>query len=439
MSSSNLFSRNVAGVVVISFLISVGFGAVNLLIPYLVMALQGILMDIPEKLGRVEAGQVVLELGALSASFMTTRALVAFLSGWLSDILGRKKLIVTGMAIYVAVGVAYAYVDSVVALILLRAVQGIASALVWPVAETLLVESVEPHIRTRAMSLYIMAMNIGHVAGPAVGAAAYEAAKTLLAGSGPIEVFRAPFIIVAAATLPGLVVSIAIRETLTTRKSQDQGGIRTRILGELAALDPDRARALQAFYANSLLNGVAIGIMMSVMMAYVIEFIVKEPQLLGTAMAVSGLVGLVAAYPLARLADTLSPQRRKRMLIVSALTGRTALMLIAFIRDLPSFIAVSTIANLAFNAFMPLLRSTQASLAPPTARGRVFGIQQAMFNTGMILGPLLGSAIYKAVYKTVFLGLTGAQWIFIAAALLGYTGVILIHHYYRPEKPIARR
>ena len=78
-----------------SFIVNLGFSALSPVFPYLVLALKGVLKELPElTTGSVQAHLGALEFGFLMAAFMATRAPVAIFSGFLSDLFGRKRTIV---------------------------------------------------------------------------------------------------------------------------------------------------------------------------------------------------------------------------------------------------------------------------------------------------------------------------------------------------------
>jgi MFS family permease len=69
---------------------------------------------------------------------------------------------------------------------------------------------------------------------------------------------------------------------------------------------------------------------------------------------------------------------------------------------------------------MPLMRSVQSDMIPKQLTAKVFGLQQASFNLGMIVGPVLGAVIYKwLVAHNMDGGLT-----FVLAGLIGFAGVL---------------
>ncbi|MET1128390.1 MAG: MFS transporter [Thermoproteota archaeon] len=429
---------NVAALVVLSFLVAAGFSAINLLVPYYILALGGELREIPEKLASVNAKEAALEFGAMTAAFTAMRSIFAAASGWLSDRLGRKPMILVGSLLYTAAGVAYYFAKSVPVLILLRSVQGVASALVWPVAEALLVDSVPPTVRTRALSLYVVSFNVGNVAGPLLGSTAYEASKRLLGETASVvDVLRVPFLIIAAALVLGLAATASVREVVT-RGEAAPGRSREPLdgwSGSLREVPREVRRALAGFYANALLDGVAVGIVSSVLIIYIIDFIVKDPTKVGSLIAVPGLVSLLFAYPVARLLDPLPSSTKKWVLVGVIVFSRTLMMFLGFVRSVISFLAVVLPINMVINVVLPLNRSLEAEIVPARLRGRVFGLHQAFFNTGMVVGPLMGAWIYKTFYSIdAVAGLTGPQLVFVLAGLLGLAGAPLLAVLYSPSR-----
>ncbi len=427
---SGAIRRNLAAVVLLSLITSLGFSAVNLLLPYYLMALQGLLEELPDTLPLIPtAYRAAVEIGGLVTAFMAARAAVAYASGWLSDRLGRRPMILGGAALYAATSLLYPQASSVPELFALRSLQGVASAMTWPVAEALLVDSVPPAVRTRALSLYVVSFTVGNAGGPLLGGAAYRLARMLTHG-GPAEVFSASLLLVALLSLAGVAAAAAVREPAPAGQRRagrpGQGGG--------AALPRWVRRGLLGFYINALLNGAAVGMVSSVMLVYLMERIVADPARVGLALAVPGLAGLLVSYPAARAMDRVGVEARRVVLAASIAANRVFMMLLGFTRSLPAFIAAASAMYMAVNIAIPLMRSLEASMVPSSLRGRVFGTHQAAFNLGMTLGPLLGSLIYEKLHDTILApGITGVELTFIASGALGLTGVPILLRLYKPE------
>lgn len=429
---SGAIRRNLAVLVTLSFITAAGFSAANLLLPYYILALKGLLPSLPEKLEAINASRAALEVGGLVTAFMAARAFMAAASGWLSDHLGRKPMIVAGLALYTVTQAAYYAATSVWQLFAVRALQGIASAMTWPVAEALLMDSVPPAVRTRAMSLYVVSFNLGNVAGPLLGSATYAAARALLGpGASVADVFRLPFLMLAVPAAATLAASLLLRDPGHRGHHAHLEAFR----GGLRELPAAVKRALAGFYFNALINGIAVGIVSSVMILYIIEYIVHTPEAVGVVMTVPGFAGMLVSYPAARLMDRLDNRSRKRILVATMASSRFLLMTVGYVRSLPLFVVLVSALNMAMNVMLPLLRSLEAGLIPARLRGRVFGLHQAFFNTGMTVGPMIGSWIYQAYHdSTVLPGVTGVEATFLLAGLLGLAGVPLIVLLYDPDR-----
>ncbi len=422
--------RRVLPLALVSFLISVGFAAVNLILPYYLLALAGLLHRPPDILARVKTDEIALEFGMLISAFMATRAVLAYFAGALSDALGRKPLILLGLGLYTLTGLLYALATSFEQLLALRALQGVASALVWPVAETLLVELVPPLYRARALSVYVMSMQLGHILGPLVGVAAYLAAKSLVDGD-LMTLLRAPFVILAAFMFAGLVAGLTVPETLRERR-RFSGREALGLFGFLGELPSVVRRSALALLANSGINGFVMGIFTSIVLVYVMEHVTANMLALGVVMAAASIAGMLLVAPFMKRVDRLHLEAKKKLLVAVAALARTTIILIAFATSIYELFIAMLLSQASFYILMPVLRVLQAELLPPEKRGALFGAQQALFNAGMIIGPAVGGWLYRAWANLTLGPITGQQLIFILAMLLGYIGVAVIALFYEP-------
>lgn len=78
--------------------------------------------------------------GMIAASALIGIFFGGFLGGWLTDVLGRKRLLFVGPTLFIAASLAQLWVDSALALFVLRLLLGVAVGIEYPVATSLLVE-----------------------------------------------------------------------------------------------------------------------------------------------------------------------------------------------------------------------------------------------------------------------------------------------------------
>ncbi|NLT14510.1 MAG: MFS transporter, partial [Clostridiales bacterium] len=89
--------------------------------------------------------------------------------GRLADQYGRKKIFLTGMVLLAASSLGCALSPSLIALICFRAIQGVASAMIFGTAMAILTSVIPPETRGRALGLNSAATYIGLSCGPVLG------------------------------------------------------------------------------------------------------------------------------------------------------------------------------------------------------------------------------------------------------------------------------
>ncbi|MCU0070157.1 MFS transporter [Pseudomonas koreensis] len=78
--------------------------------------------------------------GMIAASALIGIFFGGFLGGWLTDVLGRKRLLFVGPTLFIVASLSQLWVESAVALFFLRLLLGVAVGIEYPVATSLLVE-----------------------------------------------------------------------------------------------------------------------------------------------------------------------------------------------------------------------------------------------------------------------------------------------------------
>ncbi|RLG36752.1 MAG: hypothetical protein DRO01_07795, partial [Thermoproteota archaeon] len=405
----------------LAFVISLGYGAVMGIIPYYMLYLVGELRELPETLGTIGgAGSYAVEYGTLISAFMLTRAFLARYFGSLSDRVGRRSLIISGSIMYVLLSLGYLLANSLNQLYFIRGLQGVASAMVWPVAEALLMDSTGSERRGRAMAVYMVATNLAFITGPALGVTAYKFGVLYLGIRDVERALKFPFLFLTLFSLLGLPAAFLLREPRVEARDGAPGPREGGGRGELE-VDPSVRRSINAIYLMAAANGIAMGFSGPLMSLFVVQYIDADPAALAAITTISGLVGMLAAYPSGRLSDAVG---RKAIVIVGGLTSRVMTALIPLARSVRDLTALATARSVAFNSFQPVMRALQADLVPESMRGRVFGTVQAAFNVGAVIGPILGGYLYRfcqgreiRVLGAVLPGISVSFWIGSAIGL----------------------
>ncbi len=389
--------------VALSFIISVTFAATNVALPYLLLYFKGSLPSLTAEL--LPAQKVAIEVGVLTSAFMLTRVGVAFASGYIAERIGYKTSIVIGLIAYLLSGIELIAAVNFLEVLIARAIQGFASALVWPIAESMIVLKA-PTEKTKALMMYVMAMNMGFVIGPALGGSVLQ-----LAASLPLEVgIRAPFYLLPI----GAAIGLAIVRALPNLKSE--------VKMKVKEMKSEALKAVYAFFFNGFVNGVAAGMLMSVLIVYVMQYITSVPIALSVLLAGSGLLSIALTMPLMKKLNSMDFKRRFEVLIASGVLHKIAFALFPLSQSFFFTFFVLTVVNVFTNVLLPLMRSVLSDVIPKEVTAKVFGMHQAFFNLGMIIGPSLGAVLYKWLESNGWNG----GYTFVVAGLIGLGGVIAL-------------
>ena len=110
-----------------------------------------------------------LYISFIFTAFSLSRTFLLPLFGGLSDRTGRKPYLACGLLGYAVVSVAFLFADTVPSLIGVRFVQGIASAMIMPVAQAYIGDITPPNREGFTMGLFNLSMFIGLSLGPLAG------------------------------------------------------------------------------------------------------------------------------------------------------------------------------------------------------------------------------------------------------------------------------
>ncbi|MEM4021284.1 MAG: MFS transporter [Nitrososphaerota archaeon] len=419
-----------------SFIINLGFSALSPLFPYLVLALEGVLKELPElTAGVIEAHHGALEFGLLMAAFMITRAPMSVFSGFLSDVFGRKRTIVAGMSFYLLATTGFIISQNIPMLIIFRAVQGAGSAMVWPVAQAYLADVTRRWQRGRALSAYVASMLIAELIGPGIGVAIYKTWTAFFGGADYIMAMKSPIIFLALMTLGSLITVIFLPSTPASTNPRIKPGL-SEVKAAIKSLPEAVSRSLKIMYLNGAINGFSLGIIEIALIVYMIEFIVKDPAYIGLYYIISSSAALPASLASGYVTDRI--RRRKPIITLGYVIGRGTFFLIPFIRDPALFLALAIPSSMTFGISVPAMQALQADLTPKEVRGSIFGIQELFMNGGVLAGSILGGWLTQILTSQTYhvtefqiQGIALPFW--ITGALGALTTILFILHVKEPE------
>jgi len=116
------------------------------------------------------------ELGAnsdqiswLLTSYMISSAICMPLTGYFTDVLGRKRFLLLGIIGFVAASALCGIATSLGEIVLFRLAQGVFGSALVPLSQAIMADSYPPEERGRAMALWGLGVMVGPVLGPTLG------------------------------------------------------------------------------------------------------------------------------------------------------------------------------------------------------------------------------------------------------------------------------
>jgi MFS transporter, DHA2 family, multidrug resistance protein len=102
-------------------------------------------------------------------SYLVANAIILPTSSWFSQRFGRKRFLLTCIVIFTVSSFACGAADSLVVILIARAIQGAGGGALQPLSQAILLESFPPHKRGQAMAVFGLGVVVAPVLGPTVG------------------------------------------------------------------------------------------------------------------------------------------------------------------------------------------------------------------------------------------------------------------------------
>jgi len=329
-----------------------------------------------------------IELGYLAAIFSLMMIIFAPLSGRLADKLGKKQLLMISFVGFAVSNIIYAESTTLDFLYLSRALEGLASAPVFPIALSILADYVPSQKRAYYIGILNGASAIGFIIGPFFGGVLFE-----LFG------IRAPFYFSAILGVLTLPVGYFTLPSGRTYVGQNHNNLLENGLSSEQIVDSGDSQVLRVF-EFSLMATVAFTLYFS--FAFIEPglafFIYDDLNLLPSrfGLFVGGyFFTLSIGEP---LGGKFCEKRGSRLAIFLGLLINTisGLQLI-FVRSFIDLILMAALAGIGSAFANPAIGSEVTKSVPVQQRSTWLGIYSSMVNFAGFTGPLLGGVIYSRI------------------------------------------
>jgi MFS family permease len=327
-------------------------------------------------------------IGLIVAASTVTGVLFKLPAGALSDLLGRRRVMLLGAIFFAVPPFIYPVIKDAGALLALRFVHGFATAIFAPVASAYVAGLAEAG-RGARLGWFSSATDVGATAGPLVGG-------LVLYGTAS---FAASYLLVGLLGLMALGAALLVPETetkivpsessLTARVAEFRDGLRD-VLTTPAVLTAAAAEATMylgfgAFLGFLPLYARTIGI---------------NDAAIAVVLAVQLTIAVVAKPFTGNLSDRLG---RKPMIVLGLLASAAALPLIFRMTSFAGLVAVVPLLGLGVAAVTPATNALIADLVAARRLGTGMGVFGTIWDIGEAAGPIFaGFLIGRFGYTPAF-------------------------------------
>ena len=349
-----------------------------------------------------DLGASAAMVGVIVAVYSITNLPGNIAAGYFLDRFGRKLPITTGLVITAVALAGYAFADNEWWLLGVRALHGIAAAVLTPGAFAMLGDSTRQGQRARRMGRSAAGIAVAAVVGPAS------------AGILADRIGYEPVFLIAA----GLMAATAVIYVIGSRGVGDMPGAQE-IAEPVNAHREGRLDVTGLSVASAVVVALTIGIgTLATYMPLHVEELGESSRASGTAFtgyAITALIMMVGVMGV-------FGDRFNRLFIVSGglLLFGVGLMLMAANLELWAVFLGMGIVGLGFGLLFPASAALVADSGGERHRGLAFGVFYAAYSLGVVLGAVMSGRIADAAD-----GVTGTPYM-IAAIIVAFSIVVAL-------------
>ena len=343
-------------------------------------------------------------LGIVASASTIPGILISLPAASLSDVFGRRKILLLSAFVFASAPFLYLFVDSWWTLAMVRFYHGFATAMFVPVAEASIAE-LYPTKRGERISLFNSASAVGRAIAPFLGA-------SILFASG--QNYHALYIAVGAAGVTAFVTALLFladnRNPIQTPKEQ-----RTRRMFE-GWLTLIRDRAVLGVSFVQAIQYYVFGTVEFFLVGYLTDIVGLDIFLVGIITG-SQIVALMVSRPIiGRISDHIG---RTKPIVAGAAASCLLVAAFPFATAFPLLLLLSIGFGISFAAVLSSTSPLISELVPASLVGASLGFLATMMDVGQTLGPIISGVIFATSlgYLGLFTSLSVVLVISIAVFL----------------------
>lgn len=350
------------------------------------------------------------------AYLLANTALVVF-AGRLGDVVGRRKMLIVGLAVFTAASALCGLALSLWTLVAARAVQGVGAALLMALTIAMVGDTVPREETGKAMGLLGTTSAVGTALGPSLGG-------LLIASAGWPSIFFVKL------PLGLLALFLVVRYLPQDKPAGSSAGFRASGLPAwLASLrDPSLAAglAMTLIVATVMMSTLVVGPF------YLAQAFGLATALVGLAMSAGPIVSALAGVPAGRLVDRFGARRMTLLGLAGMVAGCLALAVVPVGWGVAGYVLPLVVLTSHYALFQAANNTAVMKDIGPNRRGAVSGLLSLARNLGLLAGASAMGAVFVLGSGTADVALAttadvsgGTRTTFaVAAALLVAAGAL---------------
>lgn len=337
-------------------------------------------------------------LGVIFSAFSISRGILMPVVGKISDIHGRKNILLIGLFIYSLSSVGYVWSDSISKLIEVRLIHGIASAMVVPIAMAY-VGDISPKGKEGVfIGTFNSSMFLGMGMGPFMGGVINDAA-------GMDNVF---YVMGLLSLFSFLLILTMLPESSSVGKGKK---VVSATFREMFHND-----VVKGLFLYRAVNTIGIGAILA-FLPILADLMGISSLRIGIILSINIVLLALLQRPFGKLAD----RRTKTPLIISgSIIASLALFLMPFASGFYSLLFLSMIMGIGSAISIPAATAIIAILGKKYGMGGIMGV----FNTGMSAGMVMSPVLSGVVMDTL-----GIDYVFYIGGVASIVGVVIFYYY----------
>jgi len=352
-------------------------------------------------------------MGFVASASTIPGILISLPAASLSDIFGRRKVLLTSSIVFASAPFLYLLINSWWQLILVRFYHGFATAVFVPVAQASIAEQI-PAKRGERISLFSSATDVGRAIAPFLGG--YILFLTDLG-------YHTLYLVVGIAGATALITALLFLAERTSSAIQSGGSKETvpRMLRGWSSVARDRGVRTVSFVQAS--QYYTYGTVEFFLVGYLIDIVQLDSLSFGTIMGSQILAVILAKPYMGRISDKIG---RRIPIVAGSIVSSLPLLAIPFVTQFPVLLFLSTMYGLGFAMVTSSTPALVSELVPAGLVGTAMGFLSTTMDVGQTLGPIITGMLlatnmaYIGSFSTLTAVLLFSCLIFVASRIVPF-------------------